>query len=503
MLFGVDGGEWQVINQMISGGELPNFARIKRDGAWGHLINPGMSNSPAVWTTIATGHFPRTHGVLNHVFPFGDEGPHRPVTSELRQIPALWNVATHYGLSSTVIGYFVTHPPERINGVMVSPMATAVEEVATYPEGAIPIDKLRYAKLGAPHHRRDIWAPFFGWEYDEAQANDPDSPYRSAAATVVERNLEYRIIMDEFVRLAVGDLVDRPTDLFIAYYRVPDFMSHSLWKYYDPEAFDPPPSENEMKLFGESVKQSYRFVDQALGELLDSWDGKANIIVVSDHGFGPAAVEKMKDPDAPFESLNGDHRPNGILLATGPAIEPGEIEGLTVMEMAPTLAYLAGMPVAGDMPGSVATGLFRETYLVNHPIQSVRDYSRVAVDRIESSLDEAGQAKEMDALRGLGYVGGDVEFGLGEAEVEYDFWEAAERLVAGHIAGEILYYLIQDDFASADSVLRTLSEKRPDAARTSLFNAMHTLLRLDSRLPEGTLDSGPIMEFLQQRDLER
>ena len=129
VMVGIDGAEWQIIDEMIADGELPNFAKIKSEGAWGHLINNGMETSPVVWTTFATGHFARTHGVLDHVFPFGGEGARRPVTSELRQVPALWNIATHYDLRSIVIGYFVSHPPEPINGVMVSSQAASWEKV--------------------------------------------------------------------------------------------------------------------------------------------------------------------------------------------------------------------------------------------------------------------------------------------------------------------------------------------------------------------------------------
>lgn len=499
VLVGIDGGEWQVIDAMIAAGELPNFARIKREGAWGHLINNGMENSPVVWTTIATGHFARRHGVLDHVFPFGgpDHGnsPRRPVTSELRRVPALWNIATHYGLRAIVVGYFVSHPPEPIDGVIVSSQAPTWEEGTIHPPGALPLDEPRYQELHDPAVQRRIWQPFFGWAYDPAQAGDPESPYHAAADIVAGRGLAGRIVRDEFLRRAVGDLTAEPSDLFIAYYRLPDLLSHLLWKYYDPQAYENPPSSEEMEWFGESVKQSYRFVDEALGELMAAWDGEANIIIVSDHGFGRAAAHKMEDENARVKHLTGDHRPDGILLATGPDIEPGQIEGLTIMEIAPTLAALLGVPVAGELPGEVATGLLREDFLAEHPITSVADYSHVAMPLREIRLDRAVQEDEMNTLKGLGYVGEDVEFDVASRAGEYDFWAAEERLVAAHVSSEIFYYLLRGESALADAALDELLEHRPDAARRALIFTEHRFEGLMEGLPAGALDREPFESF--------
>lgn len=495
VLVGVDGGEWQVIDEMIADGELPNFARLKLEGAWGHLINNGMENSPVVWTTFATGHFARQHGVLDHVFPYGGDSPRRPVTSELRRVPALWNIATHYGRRSIVVGYFVSHPPEAIDGVMVSSMAPMWVEDAIYPPDALPLEQPRYQDLNHPLVRESLWQPFFGWDYDEAQAEDPDSPYQVAAATVVERRLENRIIRDEFLRRAVADLVGEPWDLFIAYYRIPDLLSHSLWKYYDPEVFENPPTDEEMSWFGDSVRQSYRFVDEALGELLAELDNEANVVVVSDHGFGRAAAHKMEDENARVKYLSGDHRPDGIILAAGPDIQPGRVEGLTIMEIAPTLAALMRLPVAGDLPGEVATELLRPGFFEDQPMATVPDYAEVELPHREMTPDHAAQEDEMNTLRGLGYVGEGVAFDAGSQAGEYDFWAADERLVAGHIASEIVYHLIQGNVDLAQDALALAQARRPDVVWRVIAVSRHKIDSLMEQLPPGTLDAEPFVTF--------
>ena len=492
---GIDGAEWQVIDEMIADRELPNFARIKREGAWGHLINNGMTISPVVWTTFATGHFARQHGVLDHVYPYHGEGARRPVTSELRQVPALWNIATHYGLRSVVVGYFVSHPPEPIDGVIVSSQAPTGVEGSIYPENALPLETPRYKLLRNPDGRSSLWAPFFGWDYDPAQADDPESPYQVAAATVVERQLHRRIVRDEYIRRAVSDLAVEHSDLFIAYYRIPDLLSHSLWRFFDPDVFEYPPSEQEMEFFGDSVRQSYRFVDEALGDLLDAWEGKANVIIVSDHGFGRAATFKMEDVDARNKNLSGDHRADGIIMALGPDIQPGQIEGLTIMEIAPTLAALLDVPVAGNLPGRVATELLRPEFLERRPLKSVADYSDITVSNREVSLDHDVQEEEMNTLKGLGYVGEGVEFDVASISGEYDFWAADIKLVTGHIASEIVYFLIQGNIESAQNVLDLLEKHRPDMVARATNVAGHRFNGLMERLPEGVIDPQPFESF--------
>ncbi|HKJ16037.1 MAG TPA: alkaline phosphatase family protein [Xanthomonadales bacterium] len=497
VLVGIDGAEWQIINQMIGDGELPNFARIKNEGAWGHLINNGMETSPVVWTTFATGHFAREHGVLDHVFPFGDEGARRPVTSELRQVPALWNIADHYGLRSTVIGYFVSHPPEPINGVMVSSQAPTWIEGSIYPPDAIDLDSRRYQALLNEDVRKRIWSTYFGWDVDRAQADDPDSPYQSAAAAVVERSLDRRIIRDEFLRRATEDLSKQPTDLFITYYRIPDIVSHSLWKYYDPDVYENPPTAEELAWFGESVKQTYRFVDRALGELLEAWDGQANMVIVSDHGFGRASARKMNSEFKRVEFLTGDHRPDGVIMAHGPDIQPGQIEGLTIMEIAPTMAALLGLPVAGNLPGQIATNLIRPEFFESQPLKSVADYSDVVLPNREIVLDQVVQEDEMNTLKGLGYVGEGVEFDVSSVAEGYDFWGARDRLVASHMSSEIVYFLLQHSDHLAQESFDLLKVNRPDLELRTLAVTEQKFDLLAQRLPPGAMDPVPFEAFFE------
>jgi hypothetical protein len=496
VMIGIDGAEWSVIDGMIANGELPNFRRFREEFAWGQLINPGPSTSPIVWTTFATGQFGRQHGILDHVYPFGDEDAKRPVSSELRQVPALWNIAGHYGLDSVVVGYFVTHPPEQIEGVMISPLAPQGVGGSIWPQDAIDVDQPLFKDMRSKAARREMTRRYFGFDYERGQDQDPDSPYQASAAVVRARNLDHRIFKDEFLRRASNELFSRDSDLYINYYRLPDFMSHSLWYYYDHSDFEQAPDPVLQEHFGESLRESYRYMDEILGEVLERWEGRANILVVSDHGFGSATgVFSGRDPE-----LNGNHRSVGIMMAAGPDFARGEIRGMTIMEVAPTLAVLLGLPVADEWPGRVETSLLREGFFQDHALETTRNFDHVEVALGTVDEDKEAEQQNMSSLRGLGYVGEGVALDAAATAGEYDFWSASGSRIVRQFTMEVVYHLLNGESEAADEAFELLAEHRPDLVRTQLLAIHLKHDELETLLPPGVLDSDLFTAFYQRHE---
>src|SRR5580765_2854333 len=69
IVFGIDGGDWQVIDPLIASGRMPAMARVVREGASGVLMSMEPSASPSLWTTIATGVGPDRHGIHGFIVP--------------------------------------------------------------------------------------------------------------------------------------------------------------------------------------------------------------------------------------------------------------------------------------------------------------------------------------------------------------------------------------------------------------------------------------------------
>jgi predicted AlkP superfamily phosphohydrolase/phosphomutase len=103
---------------------------------------------------------------------------------------------------------------------------------------------------------------------------------------------------------------------------------------------------------------------------------------------------------------SGDHRDEGIFLASGPHFAgPGEIKEASILDLAPTILYLLGIPIPPEMDGNVLAQLFPEEYLHLRPIAYRHG---VGLDTAMWETQRAYSADEEEAIRsrlqGLGYI---------------------------------------------------------------------------------------------------
>jgi predicted AlkP superfamily phosphohydrolase/phosphomutase len=65
----------------------------------------------------------------------------------------------------------------------------------------------------------------------------------------------------------------------------------------------------------------------------------------------------------------GSHRPEGIVVFSGPAIQKGAaLQGARIIDLAPTILHLMDLPIPDDMDGRVLTQIFEEGFMEKHPI---------------------------------------------------------------------------------------------------------------------------------------
>jgi hypothetical protein len=99
--------------------------------------------------------------------------------------------------------------------------------------------------------------------------------------------------------------------------------------------------------------------------------------------------------------LSGDHRLEGVLVATGPEVTPGPLkETVDLVDLGPTAMAGLGVPSAVPRDGKVlatlvGTGVQLEQASEDHGPSRRTDESGL-------TTDEAGELE--DHLRGLGYV---------------------------------------------------------------------------------------------------
>ncbi|MDT8322397.1 MAG: alkaline phosphatase family protein, partial [Xanthomonadales bacterium] len=477
IVLGLDGADWGVIEELIADGEMPHIARMVEEGAYGHLLNPGPQVSPVVWTTFATGHFGRQHGILDFVYPYV-EGAKRPVDSTLRREPALWNLTAAAGKTATVIGYFVSHPAEPIQGRVVTDRAFQGLDESVWPRSLA--ESVEGHRREAMSESAALISDFLGWQYSPDQADEPSSP-RGKAAVLIKDRVDQRIVADEFLRRVTMDLLDQPGDLFISYFRIIDIVSHSLWFYHDPTDWDEPPSPEMKALLGETVSDAYRYADRIVGAILDRFADRANIVIISDHGFGSATGRFATGPEN--RMLTGNHRPNGVFMAHGPDILPGRVDGLTIMEIMPTLAMLLGVSIADTLPGEIALEVLDPAFVEARPPTFVENYVLDWQDTRSSTVDSESQREAMKSLQGLGYIGEGVQLAEGDNTETYDFWAAEPNLIAQSLHGEIAYYLLKNDLSAAEAVVGDLRRNKPALLVNTLARAAQKIQTLKKEVP--------------------
>ena len=119
MVVGLDGMDPQTVDLLMSEGKLPNFAKLRQQGAYAPLQSAEPMLSPILWTTIATGKTPDLHRI-GHFVAVDQAGGQLPVTSRMRKVKALWNMLSEKERRVAVVGWWATWPAESVNGAMVS-----------------------------------------------------------------------------------------------------------------------------------------------------------------------------------------------------------------------------------------------------------------------------------------------------------------------------------------------------------------------------------------------
>jgi predicted AlkP superfamily phosphohydrolase/phosphomutase len=109
----------------------------------------------------------------------------------------------------------------------------------------------------------------------------------------------------------------------------------------------------------------------------------------------------------PFEDVGhlprGVHHPHGIGILAGPSVRAGAPISGSVMDITPTLLYMAGLEVPEDLDGSVLVAGFSPGHLAKHPIEYTESVEGTDTTEASPYTDEEEAVIE-ESLRGLGYL---------------------------------------------------------------------------------------------------
>jgi hypothetical protein len=204
---------------------------------------------------------------------------------------------------------------------------------------------------------------------------------------------------------------NHPVQVFSTYFRLPDVTSHFATHFLDKSLHEESlrkegagglGPEDTARLdadFARVVLPAYAFMDRIVAKYLDRLDERTLLLICSDHGFRYRGGRYA-------HAMPGLEPPDGVVFVLGPGVRGGaRVQGASLFDIAPTILWALGLPVAEDMDGRPLP-VFDATFGDAHPLQRIASYEGSARPQGEAPDDRRLDEKVLEDLRTLGYIGG-------------------------------------------------------------------------------------------------
>jgi predicted AlkP superfamily phosphohydrolase/phosphomutase len=257
-IFGIDGGDWSVMEPLLDQGLLPNFSAVRQRSAYASLSCTQPAHTAPGWASLLTGRYPGGHGVYQFYHTQDPAYRGRITTSSDFGVSTLFDWLGQEGWTCGVVNVPMTHPPRRLPGYEITwPLANTLR----FSEPPTLLGDL--ARNGVSF-RSDLACMYRGHvEYVyEALEN----------IKARQRSLEYL-------------LHNHPTDVVMMVFSEIDRICHHYWHFFDP--CHPQAVQEAKEEFRSAIRDCYIALDEVLGAILALLPHDAAIVVVSDHGSGP------------------------------------------------------------------------------------------------------------------------------------------------------------------------------------------------------------------------
>lgn len=367
VVVGVNGMELDILRPLLLKGQLPNLAKVIKNGAYGKLRTVSAPNCPRVYTTMFTSTRPEEHGVTGFLV-----GGITANTNMLKEEP-IWSILSKNGVMVGMANVPATFPVMPVNGYMVSGMLTRGKSCE---DGVLCAPKLSEVEGGDAVYPKEMKAELLknvGDFYIDCERMPAAADLKGHESEVINKWLDkVQLIREQQTKLFDYLLTNHPTDFTWIVQSCEDRTGHWLYPIapfnvgYNPKIETVRP---------DAFPDQYIQFDKVLGTILKHVDENMYLIVVSDHGIKPLREFEETDPHAHMDHekttpviakhdfADGDDVP-GAFFAMGPGIKRDlRLMGFeaSVYDIAPTILHIYGIGQPEQMRGHVLSEIFESS----------------------------------------------------------------------------------------------------------------------------------------------
>lgn len=309
LLIGLDGATFSVLDPLMQQGVMPFLRSFFEQGVKAELETIVPALTPPAWTSLMTGRRPGQHGVFDFFRMESPDSRHvRFFTSHDVQCDTIWSLAAEQNLRVTCLNFPATFPAPKLPGYVVP--------------GWVPWRQLRLACWPADLFDQLQQMPGFN-----PRELGMDIKLEERATEGCANQEEYGPWIQLHIRrernwfeIARSLTATNPSPLTAVLFDGVDKLQHLCWRFLRPEDDKPLETEREHDIRRQCLEY-FRGLDAILADLCQMAGPEANVILASDHGFGPTKdvfyINAWLAQQGYLAWANNGEQPDGALLGVG------------------------------------------------------------------------------------------------------------------------------------------------------------------------------------------
>ncbi len=237
--------------------ELPNLKRLMENGVYGELESSIPPITVPAWTSMMTSKNPGRlgfYGFRNRA----DYSYDRMTIATSRDVTedTVWDILSRANKNVILVGVPQTYPPKPVNGYMITCFLTpSTKSQYTYPAGL----------------REEVESLVGEYMLDVENFRTEDKDWLLR---------QIHLMTEKRFKVVKHLLREKEWDFFMMVEIGLDRIHHGFWKYFDPQH----PKYQPGSPYANATRDYYKYLDEEIGEILESLDDNTVVMVVSDHG---------------------------------------------------------------------------------------------------------------------------------------------------------------------------------------------------------------------------